>query len=120
VDTENFNKLKEYSDFMIKMNDCKLGADVLSCCFTSDKNIFAVSQSDGVTISESVNVSSGRHITGVSVIIMNDDNEDISESKQVGRIMIRSGTLTTDEKGPYGYVDTGKTGFMEEGELFVK
>jgi acyl-coenzyme A synthetase/AMP-(fatty) acid ligase len=119
VDTENFNDLKDYSDFVGKMHDHGLGSDVLSCCFVSEKNIFAVAQSDGIKMSEAANVSSGRHITGVSILIMNDNNEDISESKQVGRIMVRSGTLTCDEKGPYGYVDTGKQGFMEEGELFV-
>ena len=120
VDTSEISTGEDYTNFLTKFSNLGLNVDAVSRCFVSEKNGFSVTQSEGIKLStDGSSVSSGRNIPGISILIFNSKDEDISETGEAGRVMIRSGTLTTAETGKFGYVDTGNRGFMQEGELFV-
>ena len=98
-----------------------LKENTLFNCYALAENVFAVSQSSGLRTIESggtVFMSCGRPIQGVSVLIMDESDNDLNE-RNVGRVMIKSGTMASKQTNKYGYYDTGDLGFIESGEIFI-
>ena len=68
-------------------------------------------------------VSCGRSIPGVSVLIVNDFGDDVTDESE-GRVYIKSKTQPKIKDYPdssfyHGYYNTGDIGFIKEGHLYI-
>jgi len=116
----SFNK--DINKFIEKYKNNKLNCQIANC-YALAENVFAVSQSNSlssITLANGFSLTScGRAMQGISVLILNDNEEDITGEPVVGKIYIKSNTITTKTLNKYGYYDTGDLGLIYNGEIFV-
>ena len=114
---------EDLTNFYNKFKQFGLSADALSVCYALAENVFAVSQSEGLkeeTYDGKKYISCGKIIPGVSVLIV-DNDQDVTNEK-AGMVYIKSSSRPNSNRTEdlyYDYYNTGDIGFMREGHLYI-
>jgi fatty-acyl-CoA synthase len=86
-------------------------------CYALAENVFAVSQSSGLSEKDGI-VSCGAVLPGVSVMIF-DNGKDITD-EGTGKVYIKSFYEPKANKhSEFGYYDTGDIGYIENRQLYI-
>jgi acyl-CoA synthetase (AMP-forming)/AMP-acid ligase II len=91
-------------------------------CYALAENVFAVSQIKNISFQKRnglIFANCGAPMDGISVLILDEDGNDISEESKIGRVMIKSNTIVTEERSDFGYYDTGDLGYLIDGHIFI-
>ena len=112
---------EDLNDFYTKFSSLGLKDNSIKICYALAENIFAVSQSDGISafiVGANEYLTCGKVMPGVSVII-EKEGKDITH-QGIGNVMIKSIYEPINNKHSfYGYYNTGDLGFMTDDQLVI-